>query len=870
MSGRYQPAEVEARWQQRWEESGAHRAERRPDRPKYYCLEMFPYPSGRLHMGHMRVYSIGDLLARYKTMRGFNVLHPMGWDAFGLPAENAALARGTHPDRWTRENIASMKRQMRALGVSYDWEREVATCDPEYYRWNQWLFLRMHERGLVYRRRSGVNWCPDCETVLANEQVEAGACWRCANPVVQREIEGWFFRITQYADELLAGCDALAATWPERVLTMQRNWIGRSHGARVDFPLAGRPGAVTVFTTRQDTLYGATFMSLAPEHPLVAELSRGTAQEAAVRAFVERVARQDRSVRAVGDLEKEGVFTGAHAVNPLTGARIPVYAANFVLMEYGTGAVMAVPAHDQRDFEFAKKYGLPVIVVVQPPEGGLDAGTMAAAFEGDGVSVASGPCTGLPTAAAKERMIALLEEQGCGRRETTYRLRDWGISRQRYWGTPIPMIHCPACGIVPVPDDQLPVVLPVEGVEITQKGGSPLGRLASFRDAACPKCGGPAQRDLDTMDTFVDSSWYFLRYCSPRSDVSPVDAAEAAYWMPVDQYIGGIEHAILHLLYARFFTHVMRDLGLVPQGEPFANLLTQGMVCMESYRCAEHGYLGPEEVRAGDGGGKHCHACRLPVEIGGREKMSKSKKNVVSPDDMVRAYGADTTRLFSLFAAPPEKDLEWSEEGIEGCHRFLNRIWRLVEARLAEIGDGSAADAAGATGAWLELRRRTHRTVKKVSDDVERFHFNTAISAVMELVNQLYQLEGSAASAPEERGALREAVERLLLLLQPFTPHFAAELWERIGGAGEARSAAWPSFDPALLREETVEIGVQVNGKVRGRVTVPAGAGEEEVRRAAFEDARVSGWVGGGEIRKVVYIPGRLLNIVIAPVQGGR
>jgi leucyl-tRNA synthetase len=868
MEERYQPAGIEARWQRLWEEGRAYRVEPRPDRPKFYCLEMFPYPSGRLHMGHMRVYSIGDLLARYKTMRGYNVLHPMGWDAFGLPAENAALARGTHPERWTRDNIANMKEQLRALGVSYDWDRELATCDPEYYRWNQWLFLRMHERGLVYRRRSAVNWCPDCETVLANEQVEGGACWRCAHPVVTREIEGWFFRITRYADELLAGCDELAATWPERVLTMQRNWIGRSHGARIDFPLAERPGAVRVFTTRQDTVFGATFMSLAPEHPLVAELSRGTAQEGAVREFVSRTTRLERSARTAGEVEKEGVFTGAHAENPLTGDKIPIWAANFVLMEYGTGAVMAVPAHDQRDFEFAKKYGLAIRVVVQPPGGGLDAATMTAAFEGDGTSVDSGPCTGLPTPEAKERMIALLAERGCGSRETSYRLRDWGISRQRYWGTPIPMIHCPACGIVPVPDADLPVVLPIEGVEINQRGGSPLGRLPSFRQVACPSCGGAAERDLDTMDTFVDSSWYFLRYCSPRHDGAPVDAAAAAYWMPVDQYIGGIEHAILHLLYARFFTRVMRDLGLVPSAEPFANLLTQGMVCMESYRCAEHGYLAPEEARPG-AAGRVCHACAAPVAVGGREKMSKSKKNVVSPDDMVRSYGADTTRLFSLFAAPPEKDLEWSEEGIEGCQRFLNRIWRFVGARTEEIRAGSAADAAGADGEWLELRKRTHRTVRKVTEDIERFHFNTAISAVMELVNHLYQLEGRPAATPGARGALREAVERLLLLLQPFTPHFAAELWERIGGGGEAREALWPGFDPGLLREETLEIGVQINGKVRGRVTVPAAAGEEEVRRAAFEDLRVREWVGRGAVRKVIYIPGRLLNVVVSGTERG-
>jgi leucyl-tRNA synthetase len=827
MWDRYQPVDVEAKWQQRWEESGVFRVEHRADRPKYYCLEMFPYPSGQLHMGHMRVYSIGDLLARYKTMRGYNVLHPMGWDAFGLPAENAALQRGTHPETWTRANIAAMKGQMRKLGVSYDWSREVATCDPAYYRWNQWIFLKMLERGLVYRRRSTVNWCPSCETVLANEQVEAGLCWRCATAVEQREIDGWFFRITAYADDLLAGCDALEGKWPERVLVMQRNWIGRSHGASLRFPLVGRTDAVTVFTTRQDTVYGATFLSLAPEHPLVLELSRGTPQEAAVREFAARVGKLDRIARAAAT-EKEGVFTGAYAENPLTGARIPIWAANFVLLEYGTGAVMAVPAHDQRDFDFARAYGLPVTVVVQPEDRLLDPVLMEAAYEGDGVSVASGPCSGLPTAAAKERMIALLEERGIGARETRYRLRDWGISRQRYWGTPIPMVHCPACGTVPVRCEDLPVVLPLEGIEITQRGGSALAKHPTFRHAACPACGGPAERDLDTMDTFVDSSWYFLRYCSPRCDTAPVEREEVNYWMPVDQYIGGIEHAILHLLYARFFTRVMRDLGLVNEPEPFANLLTQGMVVKDG------------------------------------AKMSKSKGNVVSPDDMVRSYGADTTRLFSLFAAPPEKDLEWSEEGVEGCSRFLGRIWRFVGGRLEEVRAGVAADAAAETDPrWLDLRRRTHRTVKKVTDDVERFHFNTAISAIMELVNQLYQLEGVPAGSPGARGVLREAVEALMLLLAPFTPHFAAELWERTGQEGSLLVAPWPAHDPALLVDEELTVVVQVNGKVRSRVLVPAGSPEARVREAAFEDPKVREWVGGREIVKVVYIPGKLLNVVV-------
>jgi leucyl-tRNA synthetase len=830
MHDRYQPAETEARWQDVWEKKKAHRITSDDSRPKYYCLEMFPYPSGELHMGHMRVYSIGDLLARFMTMRGHSVLHPMGWDAFGMPAENAALARGVHPGEWTRSNIANMKAQMKRLGVSYDWEREVATCDPDYYRWNQWMFLKMHERGLVYRRRTPVNWCGSCETVLANEQVEGGACWRCGTEVVRREIEGWFFRITRYADDLLQGCDDLEGQWPERVLVMQRNWIGRSEGAEIEFPLVGRDDALTVFTTRQDTVFGATFMSLAPEHPLVAELSRGTEQEGAVRDFQEKVRSLDPAERTAAETEKEGVYLGARAVNPLTKEEIPLYAANFVLMEYGTGAVMAVPAHDQRDFDFARKYGLEIRLVVQSPGKDLDPALLEEAFEDDGVSVASGPCTGLATAEAKTRMIELLREEGCGRGAVSYRLRDWGISRQRYWGTPIPMVHCPVCGIVPVPYEDLPVVLPLEGVEFTSQGGSPLGKVEAFRRVACPSCGGEAERDLDTMDTFVDSSWYFLRYCSPGEEGGPVDAKEADFWMPVDQYIGGIEHAILHLLYARFFTRVMHDLGLVGVKEPFRRLLTQGMV-----------------VKSG-------------------AKMSKSKGNVVSPDEMVKTYGADTTRLFSLFAAPPEKDLEWNDEGVEGCFRFLSRVWRLVARRLDEISEGgdTSAEAGEEDARWRELRRHTHRVIKKVTADVgERFHFNTAISAVMELVNQVYLLEEVKAATPFARGVAREAVVTIVTLLAPFTPHLSEELWEALGGEGSIFSRPWPSFDESLLVEEQWQIVVQVNGKVRGRVEIAAGSSEEAVREEAEGNPRVGEWLQKGTVVKTIYVPGRLLNLVV-------
>jgi leucyl-tRNA synthetase len=830
MEERYRPAETEVKWQKTWEDRHAHRVERSDSRPKYYCLEMFPYPSGELHMGHMRVYSIGDLLARFMTMRGYAVLHPMGWDAFGMPAENAALARNVHPGEWTRSNIARMKSQMKRLGVSYDWDREVTTCEPEYYRWNQWLFLKMYERGLVYRKRSSVNWCASCETVLANEQVEEGLCWRCGTEVVQKKVEGWFFRITDYADDLLAGCEELQGQWPDRVLTMQRNWIGRSEGAQIDFPLAGREEKLTVFTTRQDTVFGATFMSLAPEHPLVAELSRGTVREEAVREFQEKIRRQDPTERTAADAEKEGVFIGANAVNPMTGEEIPLYAANFVLMEYGTGAVMAVPAHDQRDFDFAKKYDLPVRLVVRPAEGGLDGGTMEGAFEGNGISVDSGACGGLPTAAAREKMIELLEEKGCGRRAVNFRLRDWGISRQRYWGTPIPMIHCPACGTVPVPFDELPVRLPLEGVSITASGGTPLAGVESFRRVKCPSCSGEAQRDLDTMDTFVDSSWYFLRYCSPHDDTRPVAREEADYWMPVDQYIGGIEHAILHLLYARFFTRVMKDLGLVGTAEPFRRLLTQGMVVKDG------------------------------------AKMSKSKGNVVSPEEMVTAYGADTTRLFSLFAAPPEKDLEWNDESVEGCFRFLSRVWRLVRNRQEDLREEGSCDATAgdADARWEEIRRQTHRTIRKVTVDIaERSHFNTAISSIMELVNQLYLLEDCPVTSSFARGALREAVETVVTLLAPFTPHLAEELWEVLGGGKSIFAEPWPEFDPALLVEDQWEIVVQISGKVRGRITVPADSGEDEIRRAATENERIREWVERGTVSKVIYVPGRLINIVV-------
>ena len=877
MNRPYDHKAVEARWQDYWEKDGTFRVAEDPARPKYYCLEMFPYPSGRIHMGHVRNYAIGDVIARYKRMRGYNVLHPMGWDSFGLPAENAAIERGVHPHRWTGENIAYMGKQLRRMGLSYDWAREVATCEPAYYRWNQWFFLKMHEKGLVYRKRSAVNWCPSCETVLANEQVEEGRCWRCDTVVVQKELEQWFFKITAYAEELLKGLDGLTG-WPERVLVMQRNWIGKSVGVEVDFPLAdpaaGLP-AIRIFTTRQDTIFGATFMSLAPESPLVEKLIEGRPQAAAVRDFVARVSRQDRAVRTAADREKEGIFTGAHAVNPFTKARIPIWVANFVLYEYGTGAIMAVPAHDQRDFEFARKYGIPIKLVIQNQAGTLDERHLEGAFEEQdsaGRLVNSDRFSGLGVPEAKEAIADFVEQQKLGRRTVNYRLRDWGVSRQRYWGTPIPVIYCDSCGIVPVPEQDLPVKLP-EDVPFTGKGSSPLAQVQEFVRVKCPMCGGAARRETDTMDTFVDSSWYFLRYCSPGADRMPVEPAAAGYWMAVDQYVGGIEHAVLHLLYARFFTKVIRDLGLIKADEPFLNLLTQGMVTKETYRCATHGWLLPGEVTGSEGNWR-CALCRAegrpgPVERGRVEKMSKSKKNIVDPEQLIERFGADTARLFSLFAAPPEKDLEWSDSGVEGASRFLGRVWRFV-ADVMSDERGVMSERHGkeekASGQALDLRRLTHRTIKKVTDDIEReFQFNTAIAALMEFVNGLYKFaaERERDAKPGEAEALREAVRTLVLLLAPFAPHAAEELWEALGQTPSVARQAWPWHDPALVVSERLTIPIQVNGKLRSKIEVPADSTEQQVVALARQDGKLSEWLQGKQPRKVIYVEKKLVNFVV-------
>jgi leucyl-tRNA synthetase len=819
--GRYDPQAIETKWQRRWAERGAFAARVEPDRPPFYMLEMFPYPSGRIHMGHVRNYSIGDVVARQRRMQGFAVLHPMGWDAFGLPAENAAIQHGVHPARWTYDNITHMRRQLQRLGFSYDWTREVATCDPRYYRWEQLFFLRMLERGLAYKRRSIVNWCAHCATVLANEQVVDGRCWRCEGEVGERELEQWFFRITAYAEELLRDLDRLGG-WPERVVTMQRNWIGRSAGADIRFPLDGRSGEVTVFTTRADTLFGATFVSLAVEHPLVGALVAGTPAAAAVEAFAARVRATPRSERTAG---KDGVATGAFCRHPLTGARLPIHVANFVLMEYGTGAVMAVPAHDQRDFEFARAYGLPVRVVVQPAGEILDPATMAAAWEGPGRLVESGEFTGLASEAAKDRIAAALAARGLGGPSVSYRLRDWGISRQRYWGAPIPVVYCDACGTVPVPESDLPVVLP-EDVALTGTGGSPLAAHAAFVQTRCPRCEAPARRETDTMDTFVESSWYFARYCSPDAGTVPFERREVEYWLRrhgVDRYIGGIEHAVLHLLYARFFTKVLRDLGFLDLDEPFHGLLTQGMVIKDG------------------------------------AKMSKSKGNVVDPDYLVERYGADTARLFSLFAAPPERDLEWSDQGVEGMSRFLHRLWRLVHGLVARLPPPGTPLPSALAGADRDLHRLTHVTIARVTEDaVERLHFNTAIAALMEQVNGIAESAASVAPA-----VLREAVDETLRLLAPFVPHLASELWEATGHTTALDAEPWPSADPAALVRDLVELPVQVNGKVRGRIHVPPDASAADVVAAALADPGVQTHVAGRPLRKQVVVPGRLVSLVV-------
>jgi leucyl-tRNA synthetase len=836
----YRPQQLDKKWQEHWTSTRAFEVEVDAVRPKFYCLEMFAYPSGYAHVGHVRNYIIGDVMARMKRMRGFSVLHPFGWDAFGLPAENAAIKTGTHPETSTLANIAHMKGQLQRLGISYAWEREIATCLPEYYKFNQWIFLKMFERGLAYRKRSTVNWCPSCQTVLANEQVVDGACWRCGTTVVTRDLEQWFFRITAYADELLKGLDTLTA-WPEKVVVMQRNWIGRSEGARIRFPVVG--GAdIEIFTTRIDTIYGATFVLLAPEHAMVGAFADESANPAVFREQVAKFRALDREARMTGAIEKEGFDTGRTALNPFTGNEVPIWIANFVLAEYGTGAIMAVPAHDQRDLEFARKYNLPIRVVVQAGERALSAADLTEASTRYGRLVDSGEYTGQEAPAVITRMTADAEERGIGKSEVQYRLKDWGISRQRYWGTPIPVVHCEKDGVVAVSYEQLPVELP-RVTTFTGRGDSPLAQVPEFVNTTCPRCGGPARRETDTMDTFVDSSWYFLRFCDPKNQTLPFEPAAAAHWMPVDFYSGGVEHAILHLLYSRFFTRVLRDVGLVAFDEPFKRLLTQGMVL-------KNGAV-----------------------------MSKSRGNVVDPDDMVAKYGVDALRLYVMFVAPPEKEVEWSDAGLEGSFRFLVRVWRLVDhwadtiggERMSECGDDL-------TDAERALRRKTHETIRRVTVDIEdRMHLNTAVSSLMELVNDLYAFSDATPRGGPTRGepavgrierrqtiaVLAEAIDALVVMISPFAPHTAEELWRMLGHAGGLARAAWPIFDPEVAKAEEVVVPVQINGKVRARLTVPAGLSDDELRERALADAGVKSHTSGKSIQKVVVARGQLVSVVV-------
>lgn len=867
MEERYHPESVEPKWQSYWKENQLFKVTEDPSKEKYYLLEMFPYPSGKIHIGHVRNYTIGDVVVRYKRMKGFNVLHPMGWDAFGMPAENAAIDNNTHPAAWTYNNIRTMRAQLKKMGFSYDWDREIATCTPEYYRWEQLLFLKMLEKGMAYRKESYVNWCEKCQTVLANEQVENDKCWRCSQPVQQKKLWQWFFRITDYAEDLLIHCDQLPG-WPEKVTIMQKNWIGKSIGSELKFKVDGHDLDIEAFTTRPDTVFGATFMCLAPEHPLVETLSRGTRMEEEVAAFIRKISRQERSAEGLEKYEKEGVFTGAFCINPATKEKIPVYTANFVLMGYGTGAIMSVPAGDQRDFDFARKYGLEIRVVVQPPGEDLDGTTMTAAFTGEGLLVNSGEFDGMDNKAAMDAITTWLEKEGRGKKTISYRLRDWGISRQRYWGAPIPVIHCPDCGVVPVPEKDLPIRLPEEA-NLLEKGGSPLPILDYFAHTTCPKCGRKdAKRDTDTMDTFVESSWYYLRYCSPGYDRGMFDPAAVKYWAPVDQYIGGVEHAVLHLLYSRYFMRVLNSLGMIDFKEPFTRLLTQGMVCKETMMCPDHGYLFPEEAVKISDGRVVCTKCSKDVEIGRVIKMSKSKKNVVDPNELLEKYGADVTRLFSLFAAPPERDLEWSEDGVEGSNRFVNRVWRLAMDSMEKIKgeepfSGPASDLVSDSAKMLYIK--ANQTIKKVTQDIDKsFHFNTAVSAVMELVNDIYAVNLDAADT-EMKKVLLFSLENILLLLSPIIPHFCEELFEKLGNKGSILLQSWPEYREDSLESDEITVVVQVNGKLRSTFTLRADSDESIIKEAALSDEKIKKYVGDKKPKKVIVITKKqtLVNIVI-------
>jgi len=835
---RYNPAEIEPKWQARWDADPTLYAAGGHDegKPKFYCLEMLPYPSGQLHMGHVRNYAIGDALARYMWMRGYNVLHPMGWDAFGLPAENAALKNNTPPREWTLQNIDAMKKQMRRMGLSYDWSTEVTTCLPDYYRWNQWFFVKMFEKGLAYRKKSKVNWCPDCQTVLANEQVVNGRCWRHEDTIVeQRDLTQWFLRITKYADELLDGLEKLEG-WPEKVRTMQRNWIGRSEGALVDFAVDGAVradcGKIAVFTTRIDTIYGATSVQLAPEHAVAKAFAAEDAELAGKIAALLAEQQKAREADDLGGIEKHGVNTERFAVNPFNGEKVPIWVGNYILADYGTGAIMSVPAHDERDFEFATKYGLGLKRVIAPKDGGEPEVPFTA--EDDGVLIDSGEWTGLSCVEAQQKMAAFAKAKGFGEATVTYRLKDWGVSRQRYWGTPIPMVYCEnghtgvePGGVVALPESALPVMLPAQ-VEITQEGGSPLGKIAEFLNTTCPVCGGPARRETDTMDTFVDSSWYFYRYTDAKNDTAPFASEKANYWFPIDQYIGGVEHAILHLIYSRFWTKVMRDLGMIKNDEPAERLFTQGMVIKDG------------------------------------AKMSKSKGNVVSPDDMIARYGADATRMYALFAAPPDRDLEWQEEGVAGISRFLSRVHRLATKYAQVTREAKGLHDEKGSKVEQQLLRRLHQTIAKMTLDFSgRWHFNTSIAAIMSLINEIVAAEAAMDAGEVSPAAVAEIFRNLILMLAPFAPFFAAEMWEEIGGEGVVFRTAWPVANEELAREDEIEIPVQVNGKLVNVVKVPAGSDEETVKAAGLADEKVKVRIEGKTVVKVIVVPGKLVNLVV-------
>ena len=820
MKDHYDFIATEEKWQRRWAEAEEFVVGEDSSADKYYVLEMLPYPSGALHIGHVRNYSLGDSMARFKRMQGLNVLHPIGWDAFGLPAENAAIQRGIPPERWTLENIATMKKQCQRMGWSYDWTREIATCSAEYYRWNQLFFVRMYDKGLAYLREGTVNWCEECQTVLANEQVINGCCWRDGSEVSEKELEQWYFRITEYADQLLKDLDPLE-DWPDKVKRMQQNWIGKSVGCTASFPLVEGEAAIDIFTTRLDTIHGATFLVLAPEHQLVRGWLDDSDQGVQMSQFVEEMRRQGKEARTAEDTEKKGVFTGRYATNPFNGREIPIWIANFVLMEYGTGAIMAVPAHDQRDFEFAKKYDLPIQIVIQPEDGSLPS-ELDQAFTEYGVLANSDAFSGLASGEAQEKMVEFAQSQGFGKKSVTYRLRDWSVSRQRYWGTPIPMIRCPKCGVVPVPEEELPVVLPK--IESTQLGQSPLANLPEFVNVSCPRCQGEARRDTDTMDTFVDSSWYFYRYTSAQHDAAPIRDEAVRYWFPVDIYIGGVEHAILHLIYMRFFTKVMRDLGLIQFDEPVNWMFTQGMVLKDG------------------------------------SAMSKSRGNVVSPDEVIEEYGVDALRLFVLFAAPPDRDLDWSDRGLEGCFRFLNRLWRMLGQVQGEAR-GSASGEKEPSERGRALRRKAHQTIRKVTHDLDRMHQNTAIAAIMELLNSVYEYVDR--EEEHESDLLREVLEAIALLLSPFAPHFSEEMWEILGHSEAITFSGWPTYDPELAREEGIYIVVQVNGKVRSRFSAAPGISKDEMQALALEDEKTKAYIEGKPVRKIIVVPDKLVNIVV-------